>query len=94
VVNARAARRRRASPAVPYPVTIKGIFSTNSDPVNSTPTVILALQMFVMSGIYRGIKKDTTEANRIFEGGASDARARQGAARQPEAEAGDRSFRA
>jgi hypothetical protein len=30
-------------PTTPYPVTIKGIFSTNSDPVNGTPTVVLAL---------------------------------------------------
>jgi hypothetical protein len=47
-------------------LTVKGIFSTNSDPVNSTPTVVIALERFVMSGIYRGIHKDNTEAGRMF----------------------------
>jgi hypothetical protein len=67
VVNAKGGPPPPSVPTVPYPVTIKGIFSTNSDPVNSTPTVILALQMFVMSGIYRGIKKDTAEANSLWK---------------------------
>jgi len=44
------------------PVTIKGIFSTNSDVQNGTPTVILAMQFFVMSGIYRGLHEDAGEA--------------------------------
>lgn len=47
-------------------VTIKGIFSTNSDPTFGTPTVILALQTFVMSGIYRGLHEDTAEAGKMM----------------------------
>jgi hypothetical protein len=54
-------------PAVtPSAVTIKGIFSTNSDPTSATPTVVVALQMAVMSGIYRGMKKDPGEAGRMW----------------------------
>jgi hypothetical protein len=48
------------------PVTIKGIFSTNSDPSFATPTVVLALQHFVMSGIYRGLHEDTGEADKMM----------------------------
>jgi hypothetical protein len=55
------------SPAVtPAAVTIKGIFSTHSDPAFATPTVVLVLQMAVMSGIYRGMKKDVAEAGRMW----------------------------
>lgn len=50
----------------PAVVTVKGIFSTNSDPTFATPTVVLVLQMFVMSGIYRSMKKDTAEAARLW----------------------------
>lgn len=66
VVNAKGGPPPPSVPTVPYPVTIKGIFSTLADPVNATPTVIVVLQMFVMSGIYRGIKKDTAEANNLW----------------------------
>jgi hypothetical protein len=66
VVNARGGPPPPNPPGVPYPVMIKGIFSTKSDPVNGTPTVVLALERFVMSGIYRGIKKDNAEAGRMF----------------------------
>lgn len=47
-------------------VLVKGIFSTNSDATNATPMVVMALQYFTMSGIYRGLKKDLAEANRMF----------------------------
>jgi hypothetical protein len=67
MVNARGGPPPPSVPTVPFPVSIKGIFSTNADPVNATPTVVLVLQMFVMSGIYRGIKKDTTEANNLWK---------------------------
>lgn len=66
VVNAQGGPPPPTPPAVPLPVTIKGIFSTNSDPINGTPTVVMALERFVMSGIYRGIKKDNAEAGRMF----------------------------
>lgn len=66
VVNAQGGPPPPTPPATPFPVIIKGIFSTNSDPVNGTPTVVLALERFVMSSIYRGIKKDNAEAGRMF----------------------------
>ena len=66
VVNARGGPPPATVPGPALPVIIKGIFSTNSDPVFATPTVIIVLQMFVMSGIYRGIHKDTAEAGRLF----------------------------
>lgn len=50
----------------PQHLYIKGIFSTNSDPTFGTPTVILALQTFVMSGIYRGLHEDAAEAGRMM----------------------------
>jgi len=49
------------------PIKIKGIFSTNSDPTFATPTVVVVLQTFVMSAIYRGMKKDTAEANNLWK---------------------------
>jgi hypothetical protein len=48
-------------------VTVKGIFSTNSDPTTATPTFVMALQAFVMSGIYRGLHKDPGEADRLWQ---------------------------
>ena len=51
----------------PAVVTIKGVFSTNSDPAFGSPTFVLALQAYVMSGIYRGIHKDVTEADRLWQ---------------------------
>lgn len=66
VVNAKGGPPPPTVPTVPFPISIKGIFSTNSDPVNSTPTVVVVLQMFVMSGIYRGMKKDIAEANNLW----------------------------
>lgn len=66
VVNAQGGPPPPSSPTTPFPITIKGIFSTNSDPSFGTPMVTSALQMFVMAAIYRGIKKDVAEAGRMF----------------------------
>jgi len=66
VVNAQGGPPPPSPPTTPLPVTIKGIFSTNSDPTFATPTVVLVLQMFVMSGIYRGLHSDTTEADKLW----------------------------
>lgn len=57
-------------PQTPAVVTIKGVFSTNSDPssVGATPTFVLALTAFVMSGIYRGLHKDAGQAERMWNG--------------------------
>jgi hypothetical protein len=66
VVNAQGGPPPPNPPVTPAVVTIKGIFSTNSSLENATPTVVLVLQMFVMSGIYRGIHKDMQEANTLW----------------------------
>jgi|GEM_PF-6062814 len=66
VVNAKGGPPPPSVATVPFQVMIKGIFSTNSDPVAATPTVIVVLQLFVMSGIYRGMKKDVAEANNLW----------------------------
>lgn len=66
IINAKGGPPAPSVPTTPYPVMIKGIFSTNADAQNATPTVIMVLEMFVMSGIYRGIKKDVGEAGRLF----------------------------
>jgi hypothetical protein len=66
VVNAQGGPPPPSLPTTPLPVTIKGIFSTNSDPTFATPTVVLVLQMFVMSGIYRGLHSDTAEADKVW----------------------------
>lgn len=44
------------------PVDIKYVSTDNSDPENGTPTFVLALQAFVMAGIYRGLHEDLGEA--------------------------------
>jgi hypothetical protein len=69
VVNAQGGPPPPSAPTTPYPVTIKGVFSTNSDPTFGTPTFVLALVCFVMSGIYRGMKKDVGQAERMWNSG-------------------------
>lgn len=79
VVNAQGGPPAPAPPVVPAVVTIKGIFSTNSDPVYATPTVVLVLQTLVMSGIYRGLHEETGEADKMWQAGMAmlaEARAR------------------
>lgn len=68
VVNAQGGPPPPSPSVAPSTVTIKGIFSTNSDPTFATPTVVIVLQMAVMSGIYRGMKKDTAEAGKMWAG--------------------------
>ena len=69
VVNAQGGPPPPNPPATPLPLTIKGVFSTNSDPTFGTPTFVLALVAFVMSGIYRGLHKDTGQAERMWNAG-------------------------
>lgn len=51
----------------PAVVTVKGIFSTNSDIVHGTPTVVMAMEHFVFSAIYRGLHEDTANANAMMQ---------------------------
>lgn len=67
VVNAQGGPPPPDPAVTPATLTIKGIFSTNSDPTFATPTVVLVLQMFVMSGIYRGLHEDTANANEMWK---------------------------
>ncbi|WGR74343.1 MULTISPECIES: hypothetical protein [unclassified Bradyrhizobium] len=69
VVNAQGGPPPPATPATPATVTVKGIFSTNSDPSFATPTAVLALQLFVMSGIYRGLHEDGSESDKMWQAG-------------------------
>jgi hypothetical protein len=69
VVNACGGPLPAPSSVTPAVVTIKGIFSTNSDPIFATPTVVLVLQTLVMSGIYRGLHEDSGEADKMWQAG-------------------------
>ena len=69
VVNAQGGPPPPTVPVTPAKVSIKGVFSTNSDPTFGTPTFVLALVAFVMSGIYRGLHKDTAQAERMWNSG-------------------------
>lgn len=55
----------------PGPCTIAYLSSNASDPQLATPTFVLALQTFVMSGIYRGLHKDAAEADKMWQFAAS-----------------------
>lgn len=67
VVNSQGGPPPPTPPQTPAVVTIKGIFSTDSDPVFSTPTFIAALQAFVMSGIYRGLHESSADAVTMYQ---------------------------
>jgi hypothetical protein len=69
VVNAQGGPPAPSIPTTPAAVTIKGIFSTNSDSTFATPTVVLVLQAMVMSGIYRGLHEDVGQAERMWNSG-------------------------
>jgi hypothetical protein len=66
VVNAQGGPPPPIPPATPLALTVKAVFSTNSDSTAGTPTFVLALVAFVMSGIYRGLHEDTGQAERMW----------------------------
>lgn len=68
VCNAQGGPPPPPAPIVPAIVTIKGVFQTYADPTFSSPTFVLALQAFVMAGIYRGLHEDVAEGDRMFQG--------------------------
>lgn len=57
------------STITPGVVTIKYISTDNSDMQHATPTLVLALQTFVMSGIYRGPHKNAAQADKMWLAG-------------------------
>lgn len=66
VINAQGGPPPPNPPVVPGVVTIKYVSFDNADPIRSTPTFILALQTFTMSGIYRGLHEDVGEADKMW----------------------------
>jgi len=55
-------------PAVtPAAITIKYISQQFSDPTFGTPTLVVALQFFVMAGIYRGLHEDLGESTNMLK---------------------------
>lgn len=57
-------------PVTPAPVSIKYIsYTQQADVASGTPAFVLALQSFVMSGIYRGLHGDTAEADKLWQAG-------------------------
>lgn len=66
VINAQGGPPPPSPAQTPSVITIKYVSNTYSDPAASTPTFVLALQTYVMSGIYRGLHEDTAEADRVY----------------------------
>jgi hypothetical protein len=60
-------------PGTVTPATITMKYLSNAgalcDSTNGTPTLILALQAFVMSGIYRGLHEDPAEGDKMWAAG-------------------------
>jgi hypothetical protein len=57
-VNAQGGPPRPVPPQTPAPLTIQYISSITSDVTFATPTLVLALEGFVISGIFSGLHKD------------------------------------
>jgi len=57
----------------PATITLKYISNSGAlcDSTSGTPTLILALQSFVMSGIYRGLHEDPAEGDKMWMAGES-----------------------
>lgn len=70
VINAQGGPPPPTPPLAPATVTIKYISNQGAlcDSTNGTPTMVLALQSYVMSGIYRGLHEDVAEADRVYQG--------------------------
>ena len=71
VTNAQGGPPPPNPPVAPALITLKYLSNKGAlcDSTNGTPTLILALQAFVMSGIYRGLHEDTAEADKLWAEG-------------------------
>jgi hypothetical protein len=69
VLNARGGPPPPDTTVTPSTVSIKYVSTTYADPQGATPLFIVALQSFVMSGIYRGLHEDTAEADKLWQAG-------------------------
>lgn len=67
VLNAQGGPPPPDIPQTPVEVTIKYISQTYSDPTGATPTFVLALETFIMAGIYRGLHDDLGEAKAMAQ---------------------------
>jgi hypothetical protein len=58
-------------PTIPAAITLKYISNSGAlcDSTNGTPTLLLALQSFTMSGIYRGLHEDPAEGDKMWMAG-------------------------
>jgi hypothetical protein len=70
VLNARGGPPPPTTTVTPAIVAIKYVSTTLAAPdAGATPLFIVALQAFVMSGIYRGLHEDTAEADKMWQAG-------------------------
>ena len=71
VVNAQGGPPPPQPPATPATITLKYLSNSGAlcDSTNGTPTLILALQSFTMSGIYRGLHEDPAEGDKMWMAG-------------------------
>lgn len=67
VTNAQGGPPPPITPTTPAQVTIRYISQSFADSTLSTPTFVIALQAFTMSGIYRGLHEDTAEADKMWQ---------------------------
>lgn len=66
VINAQGGPPPPNPTVAPGVVSIKYVSLDNSDPTEATPTFVLALQTFVMSGVYRGLHGDPGQGDRLY----------------------------
>lgn len=68
VTNAQGGPPPPVPPLTPATITLRYISNSGAlcDAQNGTPTLILALQTYVMSGIYRGLHEDVVEADKVY----------------------------
>lgn len=67
VVNAQGGPPPPDVPQTPWVVTAKWVSTDNSDPTSETPLFIVALERFVMAGIYRGLHEDIQTAQAMTQ---------------------------
>lgn len=70
VINAQGGPPPPNPPQTPAQVTIKYVSNAGAlcDAASGTPTMIRALQAYIMSDIYRGLHEDVGEADRVYQG--------------------------
>jgi len=71
VVNAQGGPPPPSPPVTPAQITLKYISNSGplSDSTSGTPTLIVALQNFIMAAIYRGLHEDPAEGDKMWQAG-------------------------